>query len=90
VADLRSFHFDGLAAWLLWLFIHIYYLIGFENKFLVMFQWGWNYVTRKRGAQLITGQPPFSYVKSVTGSVEDVSRLPRAAVWGPHADGGGR
>jgi NADH:ubiquinone reductase (H+-translocating) len=42
VADLRSLQFDGLAAWLLWLFIHIYHLIGFENKFLVMFQWGWN------------------------------------------------
>jgi NADH:ubiquinone reductase (H+-translocating) len=60
VADLHSLHFAGLAAWLLWLFIHIYYLIGFENKLVVMFQWGWNYVTRKRGAQLITGRDPVS------------------------------
>jgi NADH dehydrogenase len=60
VADLHSLHFAGLAAWLLWLFIHIYYLIGFENKFVVMFQWGWNYITRKRGAQLITGRDPVS------------------------------
>jgi NADH:ubiquinone reductase (H+-translocating) len=60
VADLHSLHFAGLAAWLLWLFVHIYYLIGFENKLVVMFQWGWNYVTRKRGAQLITGRDPVS------------------------------
>jgi NADH:ubiquinone reductase (H+-translocating) len=40
----------------MWLFVHIYYLIGFDNKLLVLFQWGWNYVTRKRGAQLITGR----------------------------------
>jgi NADH:ubiquinone reductase (H+-translocating) len=60
VADLHSLHFAGLAAWLLWLFVHIYYLIGFENKLVVMFQWGWNYVTRTRGAQLITGRDPLS------------------------------
>jgi NADH dehydrogenase len=78
VADLRSLHCDGLAAWLLRLFIHINYLIGFENKFVVMFEWGWNYVTRKRGAQLITGQTLFPHVESVTGIAEDVSRLPHA------------
>jgi NADH:ubiquinone reductase (H+-translocating) len=63
VADLRSLRFDGFAAWLLWLFVHLYYLIGFENKVLVMFQWGWNYVTRKRGAQLITGKDPIPLVE---------------------------
>ena len=58
VADFGRFHLDGFLAWLLWLFVHIYYLIGFDNKLLVLFQWGWNYVTRKRGAQLITGKDP--------------------------------
>jgi NADH dehydrogenase len=58
VADFGRFHLDGLLAWLLWLFVHIYYLIGFDNKLLVLFQWAWNYVTRKRGAQLITGRDP--------------------------------
>ena len=89
VADLRSLHFDGFAAWLLWLFIHIYYLIGFENKFLVMFQWGWNYVTRKRGAQLITGQDPFPLVKPPTGCAGDVCPLPWSATTGtPHEAAG--
>ena len=42
-------------AWLIWLFVHIRYLIEFDNQFLVLFQWAWNYVTRNRGARLITG-----------------------------------
>jgi NADH dehydrogenase len=56
VADFGRIRVSGFPAWVLWLLVHIYYLIGFDNKFLVLFQWGWNYVTRKRGAQLITGR----------------------------------
>jgi NADH:ubiquinone reductase (H+-translocating) len=56
LADFGRVHLNGFVAWLAWLFVHIYYLIGFDNKLLVLFQWGWNYVTRKRGAQLITGR----------------------------------
>jgi NADH dehydrogenase len=55
VAHLGRFQFAGLGAWLLWVFVHIAYLIEFDNKVLVMFRWIWNYVTRKRGARLITG-----------------------------------
>jgi NADH:ubiquinone reductase (H+-translocating) len=40
VADLGALRFDGFVAWLLWLFVHIYYLIGFDNKLLVLVQWG--------------------------------------------------
>jgi NADH dehydrogenase len=56
LADFGRLHLNGFVAWVAWLFVHIYYLIGFDNKLLVLFQWGWNYVTRKRGAQLITGR----------------------------------
>lgn len=38
------------------MFVHIYYLIEFDNKLVVLIQWGWNYWTRKRGARLITGE----------------------------------
>jgi NADH dehydrogenase len=62
VADLGRLHLVGFPAWLLWLFVHILYLIGFDNKLLVLFQWAWNYMTRKRGAQLITGDDPFPLV----------------------------
>ena len=56
VVDLGKIKFSGLLAWLAWVFIHIYYLIEFDNKLVVMLQWGWNYFTRKRGARLITGE----------------------------------
>jgi len=54
VADLGRLRFTGYPAWLLWLFIHIMYLVGFENRVLVFVQWAFSYLTRKRGARLIT------------------------------------
>jgi NADH dehydrogenase len=48
---------SGLVAWLAWLFIHIFLLIGFRNRFVVLFSWAWTYVTYERGARLITGTP---------------------------------
>ena len=59
VADLGALHINGFLAWLIWLFVHISFLIGFDNKMLVLIQWAWYYLTRKRGARLITGEPPF-------------------------------
>jgi NADH dehydrogenase len=56
VADLKQIKFSGAIAWFLWIFAHIYYLIEFDNKLIVMLQWGWNYFTRNRGARLITGE----------------------------------
>jgi len=55
VASIGRFRFTGFFAWLIWLFIHIRYLIEYDNKVLVLTQWAWNYFTRKRGARLITG-----------------------------------
>ncbi len=54
VADLGWVSFNGYLAWLAWLFIHLLYLIQFESRMLVMFQWAWNYFTRNRSARLIT------------------------------------
>jgi NADH dehydrogenase len=45
----------GFAAWLLWLGIHIFYLIGFANRIVVVVRWAWSFVTHGRGARLITG-----------------------------------
>jgi NADH:ubiquinone reductase (H+-translocating) len=56
VANVKNFKFSGPIAWFLWIFAHIYYLIEFDNKLIVMVQWGWNYFTRHRGARLITGE----------------------------------
>ena len=55
VADIGRLHFHGFPAWLIWVFVHINFLIEFDNKFKVMAQWGWNYVTQRQGARLITG-----------------------------------
>jgi NADH dehydrogenase len=53
VADFRWIRFSGYLAWLLWLFVHLMYLVGFENRLLVFIRWAWNYFTRNRGARLI-------------------------------------
>ena len=60
VVDLGFVKFSGFLAWLAWIFVHILFLIEFDNKLIVMIQWGWDYFTRKRGARLITNQeaPP--------------------------------
>jgi NADH:ubiquinone reductase (H+-translocating) len=55
VADIGSVKLSGFFAWLIWVFVHIYYLIEFDNKLVVFIQWTWSYFTRKRGARLITG-----------------------------------
>ncbi len=56
VADFGMLRFAGFPAWLLWLFVHILFLIEFENRVLVATQWAWNYFTRNRGARLIVGR----------------------------------
>lgn len=56
VADFGRIKLSGFIAWFAWLAIHIFFLIGFRNRFLVMTQWAWAYVTYQRGARLITGE----------------------------------
>jgi NADH dehydrogenase len=58
VADVRGFKLKGLLGWLAWLFVHIYYLIGFRNRAAVLASWAWNYIVRDRPIRLIVrGQP---------------------------------
>ncbi|MGB0564090.1 MAG: NAD(P)/FAD-dependent oxidoreductase, partial [Spirulinaceae cyanobacterium] len=65
VVDLGFMKLSGFVAWLIWVFAHIYYLIEFDNKLIVMIQWGWNYFTRGRGARLITGESVLPLVREV-------------------------
>jgi NADH:ubiquinone reductase (H+-translocating) len=53
VADLKHVCFSGFMAWLLWLGVHIYFLIGFANRLLVMLQWGISFVTKRRGVRIL-------------------------------------
>jgi NADH:ubiquinone reductase (H+-translocating) len=55
IADFGRFRLSGVIAWLMWLFIHIAFLIGFRSRAIVLFQWAWSYLTYDRGARLITG-----------------------------------
>ncbi|MDQ6677950.1 MAG: NAD(P)/FAD-dependent oxidoreductase [Acidobacteriota bacterium] len=55
VAQIGKLHVSGLLAWILWLFIHLMYLVGFQNRIVVLLEWIYNYVTMNRGARLITG-----------------------------------
>lgn len=57
VAQFPHLRFSGLVAWLLWLFVHLMYLVGFQNRLVVFIRWGFNYFTYNRGARLITGPP---------------------------------
>jgi len=54
VAELGKLHISGVVAWLMWLFVHILYLIGFRNRLLVMLEWAWAYFAHQRGIRLIT------------------------------------
>jgi NADH:ubiquinone reductase (H+-translocating) len=55
VAQFGKIHIAGFFAWLSWLFVHIFFLIGFRNRLIVLIQWAWSYFTYERGARLITG-----------------------------------
>ncbi|HUJ14878.1 MAG TPA: NAD(P)/FAD-dependent oxidoreductase [Thermoanaerobaculia bacterium] len=56
VADFGRIHIAGFPAWFAWLAVHIFFLIGFRNRVLVILQWAWAYLTYERGARLITGK----------------------------------
>jgi NADH dehydrogenase len=60
VADVKGLHLSGLLAWVTWLFVHLFYLIGLQNRLLVFTRWIVSFVTHGRGARLITGpvRPP--------------------------------
>jgi len=55
VAKVGRFEFSGFPAWLVWLGVHLIFLIGFRNKVAVLLQWAYSYLTYKRGARIITG-----------------------------------
>jgi NADH dehydrogenase len=57
VADLRVVRFAGFVAWLLWVLVHIYFLIGFANRFLVLSQWALAFVTKRRQVRIFPSQP---------------------------------
>jgi NADH dehydrogenase len=74
VADIRGLHISGFLAWYIWIFIHIQFLIEFGNKVMVMVQWAWTYLTRKRGASLITGPDPFPLIEDSSSTNKTIPK----------------
>jgi NADH dehydrogenase len=68
VANIFGIHVSGLLAWLMWLFIHLIYIVEFQSRVIVFVQWGFEYLTFSRGARLITGE-------AATDSVEQASTM---------------
>jgi NADH dehydrogenase len=76
VVDLGFIKLTGFIAWVFWLVIHIYFLIEFDTKLVVVIQWAWNYITRNRRSRLITGREAFVEAKVVNNSVQQPSVTP--------------
>ena len=78
VASFKRFKLTGFLAWWAWWAIHIFFLIGFRSRLLVMFAWAWSYLTYQRGARLITGAPrahlPADDQRAITSRPRSVRR----------------
>jgi NADH dehydrogenase len=68
VANIFGFHLSGFIAWFTWLFVHLMYIVEFQNRVMVFIQWGFEYLTFSRGARLITGTAATDLIKQA-GSV---------------------
>jgi NADH dehydrogenase len=68
VAEIAGVRLSGLVAWIVWVFVHILYLIGFRNRLIVMIQWAWAYLWYNRGIRLITGTPRMDLQRARDGT----------------------
>jgi NADH:ubiquinone reductase (H+-translocating) len=79
VAQFGRVHISGFFAWISWLFIHLFFLIGFRNRVIVMLEWAWSYFTYQRGARLITGSttlPSWQATRASTARVHEAAAGP--------------
>jgi len=82
IAEFGKVHISGFLAWCSWLFIHIFFLIGFRNRAVVIFQWAWSYITFQPAARLITGEtatpaiPSLEYVERSAKVTEEQMEAP--------------
>jgi NADH dehydrogenase len=77
IAQFGKIHISGFIAWLSWLFVHIFFLIGFRNRLLVFIDWAWSYFTYERSARLITGSSylPGSITPGASGKVTNAPSM---------------
>ncbi|MBK7931967.1 MAG: NAD(P)/FAD-dependent oxidoreductase [Acidobacteria bacterium] len=79
IAEAAGMKFKGFVAWLMWLFLHVFFLIGFRNRVSVMFSWFWAYLTRERSARLITGDADEmkDALRFISGGSKSETSLPK-------------
>ncbi len=70
IVQAGKFKVTGFVAWLMWLLVHIYFLTGFKNRLLVVLQWGWSYLTFRRGARLIVSKEWRQHPKEIATAQE--------------------
>jgi NADH:ubiquinone reductase (H+-translocating) len=68
VAQIGPLQFSGVLAWLAWLFVHLLYIVEFENRMLIVLQWAYDYFTYNRGARLITGASAEQHTPAAKGT----------------------
>ncbi len=76
VADVRGLKLKGTLGWLAWLFVHIYYLIGFRNRAAVLASWAWNYLRRDRPIRLILRSEADPVAAAVDPEDDELSGTP--------------
>jgi len=77
VADLHKIKLSGWIGWVIWLFVHLMYIVGYENRLLVLIQWAWNYVTKGRSNRLILGRDIAEKIKKGIPEAEEHSDKPK-------------
>ncbi len=89
VAEMGSSHFDGVIAWVLWLFVHIMFLVGFRNRVAVILEWAYAYVSWRRSAQVIVEAPskPPEVAQAVSPRADGQRERPSEEREAPAADG---
>jgi len=83
IVEVGRMRVTGFLAWIIWLFVHLYYLSGFRNRLLVLIQWAWSYMTFARGARLIVEKEWRLHVPEIAPAGKI---LPRSVSEGPRAD----
>jgi NADH dehydrogenase len=71
VADIKGLHLSGFIAWLTWLIVHLWYLVGFQNRVMVFIRWSISFVTHGRGARLITEPHPYDGLALAQGAAQE-------------------
>jgi NADH:ubiquinone reductase (H+-translocating) len=76
VGDLHVLRLSGFPAWITWLVVHLWYLVGFQNRLLVLIRWAFSFVTRGRGARLIAPEPAPAEARREPGALAGLALGP--------------